>query len=170
MFSVVYHPEAREEATALPVKIRVKFDRLIGKLEYDARLLREPDTKPLGDGLFEISTMGTDIARGIWVYHKGNTIMAAIGSTPFERGDDAEGFLIVTSAADKGLVDIHDRRPLVLSPDAAREWMRQGISGKEVEEIITDGAVPTDKFTWHAVKRVVGNVKNQGEELIKPVI
>ncbi|EBB4423614.1 type II toxin-antitoxin system RelE/ParE family toxin, partial [Salmonella enterica] len=23
MFSVVYHPEAREEATALPVKIRV---------------------------------------------------------------------------------------------------------------------------------------------------
>lgn len=46
MFSVVYHPEAREEATALPVKIRVKFDRLIGKLEYDARLLREPDTKP----------------------------------------------------------------------------------------------------------------------------
>ena len=35
MFSVVYHPEAREEATALPVKIRVKFDRLIGKLEYE---------------------------------------------------------------------------------------------------------------------------------------
>lgn len=62
MFSVVYHPEAREETTALPVKIRVKFDRLIGKLEYDARLLREPDTKPLGDGLFEIRTMGTDIA------------------------------------------------------------------------------------------------------------
>lgn len=27
--------------------------------------------------------------------------MAAIGSTPFERGDEAEGFLIVTSAAEK---------------------------------------------------------------------
>ncbi len=25
MFSVVYHPEAREEATALPVKIRVSL-------------------------------------------------------------------------------------------------------------------------------------------------
>ncbi|EBL8455273.1 DUF159 family protein, partial [Salmonella enterica] len=24
-------------------------------------------------------------------------------------------------------------------------------------------------FTWHAVTRAVGNVKNQGEELIKPV-
>ena len=47
MFSVVYHPEARAEATALPVKIRVKFDRLIGKLEHNAQLLREPDTTPL---------------------------------------------------------------------------------------------------------------------------
>ncbi|WP_256937878.1 SOS response-associated peptidase family protein, partial [Enterobacter chuandaensis] len=53
--------------------------------------------------------------------------------------DEAEGFLIVTSAADKGLVDIHDRRPLVLSPEAAREWMRQDIGGKEAEEIAADG-------------------------------
>lgn len=32
--------------------------------------------------------------------------MAAIGSTPFERGDEAEDFLIVNATADKGLVDI----------------------------------------------------------------
>lgn len=37
--------------------------------------------------------------------------MAVIGSVPFERGDEAEGFLIVTAAADQGLVDIHDRQP-----------------------------------------------------------
>ncbi|PCP86754.1 DUF159 family protein, partial [Klebsiella pneumoniae] len=61
--------------------------------------------------------------------------MAAIGSTPLERVDEAEGILIVTAAADKGLVDIHDRRPLVLVPDAAREWMKQDVSGKEAEEI-----------------------------------
>lgn len=93
--------------------------------------------------------------------------MAAIGSTPFERGDEAEGFLIVTSAADNGLIGIHDRRPLVLSPKAPREWMRQDIGGKKAEDIIADGAVPAEKFTWHAVSRAVGNVKNQGPELIK---
>jgi putative SOS response-associated peptidase YedK len=59
--------------------------------------------------------------------------MAAIGSTPFERGDDTEGFLIVTSAADKGLVDIRDRCPLVMSPEAAREWMRQDVGGKKLK-------------------------------------
>ncbi|MEG1349268.1 MAG: SOS response-associated peptidase family protein, partial [Hafnia sp.] len=92
-----------------------------------------------------------------------------IGSTPFERGDEAEGFLIVTAAADKGLVDIHDRRPLVLSPDAAREWMRQDVGGKEAAEIATDGSVLADIFIWHAVTHAVGNVKNQGAELIQPL-
>lgn len=87
--------------------------------------------------------------------------MAAIGSTPFEREDEAEGFLIVTSTADKGLVNIHDRRPLVLSPEAAREWMRQDLGGKEAEEIAADGAVLADQFIWHPVSYAVGNVRNQ---------
>ncbi|MCS5969435.1 SOS response-associated peptidase family protein [Klebsiella variicola subsp. variicola] len=95
--------------------------------------------------------------------------MAAIGSVPFERGDEAEGFLIVTAAADQGLVDIHDRRPLVLTPEAAREWMRQDIGGKEAEEIAVDGAAPADKFIWHAVTRAVGNVKIRGPELIEAI-
>ena len=95
--------------------------------------------------------------------------MAAIGSTPFERGDEAEGFLIVTAAADKGLVDIHDRRPLVLTPDAAREWMRQDISGSEASDIAADGAIPAEEFIWHPVTRAVGNIRNQGAELIEPV-
>lgn len=95
--------------------------------------------------------------------------MAAIGSTPFERDDEAEGFLIVTVAADKSLIDIHDRQPLVLSPEAMQEWMRQDIVGKEVEEIAADGAVPADEFIWYAVTRAVGNVKNQGPELIEAV-
>ncbi len=92
--------------------------------------------------------------------------MAAIGSAPFERRDEAEGFLIVTAAADKGLVDIHDRLPLVLSPEATSEWMRQDLGGKEAEEIAADGSVPADHFTWHPVSRAVGNVKNQGEKLV----
>ena len=47
--------------------------------------------------------------------------MAAIACVPFERGDDAEGFLIVTAASDQRFVDIHARRPLALTPEAARK-------------------------------------------------
>ncbi|ENP7130880.1 MULTISPECIES: SOS response-associated peptidase [Raoultella] len=95
--------------------------------------------------------------------------MAAIGSVPFERGDEAEGCLIVTASADQGLVDIHDRRPLVLMPEAAREWMRQDVGSKEATEIAADGSVSADHFTWHPVSRSVGNVKNQGAELIEAI-
>ena len=119
------------------------------------------------DGWFEWKKDG-DIKQPYFIHRKdGQPIfMAAIGCSPFTRGDEAEGFLIVTAAADKDLVDIHDRRPLVLSPEAAREWMRQDIGSKEATKIATDGSVSGDHFTWHPVSRAVGNVKNQGSALI----
>ncbi|CAD7562703.1 Gifsy-2 prophage protein [Citrobacter europaeus] len=88
------------------------------------------------DGWFEWKKVG-DKKQPYFIYRAdGQPIfMAAICSTPFERGDEAEGFLIVTTAADKGLVDIHARRPLVLAPEAAREWMRQDTGGKEAAEL-----------------------------------
>lgn len=95
--------------------------------------------------------------------------MAAIGSTPFEGGDEAEGFLIVAVVANKGLVDIHDRRSLILSPEAAREWMRQDVGRKEAEDIVADGVVPVDKFKWYAVSRAVGSAKNRNASLINPI-
>ncbi|MBK2664347.1 SOS response-associated peptidase [Klebsiella pneumoniae] len=85
--------------------------------------------------------------------------MAAISSVPFEREDEAEGFLIVTAVADQGMVEIHDRRPLTLSPEVAREWLLQDIWGKEATEIAADGSVSADHFAWHPVSRAVGNVK-----------
>lgn len=123
------------------------------------------------DGWFEWKREG-DKKQPYFIHRKdGKPIfMAAIGSIPFERGDDAEGFLIVTAAAGHGLVDIHDRRPLVLVPEAATEWMRTDVSGKEAREIALDGTVSADHFNWYAVSLAVGNVKNQGPELLQKII
>ncbi|WP_437615120.1 type II toxin-antitoxin system RelE/ParE family toxin [Erwinia sp. V71] len=74
MFSVIFHREAEAELLMLPAAVRAKMVRLLQKLEADPRTLREPDTKPLGNGLFEIRTMGSDIARGLWVYQAGERI------------------------------------------------------------------------------------------------
>jgi len=122
------------------------------------------------DGWFEWKKEG-EKKQPYFIYRADGepVFMAAIGSTPFERGDEAEGFLIVTAAADKGLVDIHDRRPLVLTPEAARDWLRKEVSGEEAEKIAATGAVPADAFTWHPVTRAVGNIRNQGAELIEKI-
>lgn len=74
MFRVIFHDEAESELFALPAPVRVKMVRLLKKLEANPRLLREPYTKLLVNGLFELRTMGSDIARGGWVYQTGERI------------------------------------------------------------------------------------------------
>ncbi|HHL2560623.1 TPA: type II toxin-antitoxin system RelE/ParE family toxin [Yersinia enterocolitica] len=71
MFNVILHDEVPDEIADLPPVIRAKMIRLIDK---HATALREPDSKPIRDGLFELRTMGTDIARGLYVYQKGKNI------------------------------------------------------------------------------------------------
>lgn len=80
--------------------------------------------------------------------------------------DDRDGFVIITAAADKGLLDIHDRKPLVLTPAVAREWIDQTTSAAQAEQIIREGCRPATDFKWHPVSKSVGNVKNQGPHLI----
>lgn len=68
MFTLYFHDKAETELNALPVSMKAKVMKLLSKLEANPLLLREPDTRPLGDGLFEFRTEGCDIARGLWVY------------------------------------------------------------------------------------------------------
>lgn len=94
---------------------------------------------------------------------------ACIGSAPYDRGDENEGFVIVTAAADQGLVDIHDRRPVVLTPDAAMAWLDQATSSAQAQVLARDGALPAEQFAWHPVPMAVGNPRNQGANLIDPI-
>lgn len=70
MFTVIFHDEAELELLDLSAPTRAKMVKLLQKLEADPRSLREPNTKPLGRGIFELRTMGADIARGLWVYQE----------------------------------------------------------------------------------------------------
>ena len=84
-----------------------------------------------------------------------------------EPGDN-DGFVIITAASDTGMVDIHDRRPLVLTPELAREWIEPYLSSERAEEIAREHCVPTEDFEWFPVSAAVGNVRNHGPELINP--
>ena len=83
--------------------------------------------------------------------------------------DERDGFVIITAAADQGLIDIHDRKPLVLTPELAREWIDEGTTIERAAEIVQTGCRPAADFKWYPVSKQVGNVHNQGEELIEEV-
>lgn len=96
---------------------------------------------------------------------------AAIGHFPRGRDgeqSDIDGFAIVTSASDQGMVDIHDRMPVVLPPDVAREWLEGGLAPERAEDLARHHAEPVESFEWYEVGKEVGNVKNKGPELIRP--
>lgn len=100
------------------------------------------------DGWFEWKQQN-GVKQPFFIYRKdGNPLLlAAIGKQPFVNGNDQEGFLIVTAAADEGLLDIHDRRPLVHSPAAARKWLSEKTTGKEAEDIAREGSLSAGDFT-----------------------
>ncbi|KRU94901.1 Gifsy-2 prophage protein [Pseudomonas aeruginosa] len=97
-------------------------------------------------------------------------LCAAIGQFPGLDDEPAEqhGFVIITADAEGGMVDIHDRRPVVLSPELAREWLDPATPPERAEQILLNQGEPSESFTWYPVSRDVGNVRNQGPQLIEP--
>jgi putative SOS response-associated peptidase YedK len=124
----------------------------------------------MADGWYEWKRNGSK-KQPYFIYHESGKpiFFAAIGKAPYDKEDDNEGFVIVTAESDKGLVDIHDRRPLVIEPKSIMEWLDPETSSERASEIAKDESVPADEFTWHPVAETVGNVKNQTADLIEEI-
>jgi len=122
------------------------------------------------DGWFEWKKEGNK-KQPYFIHHKNDQplFFASIGKAPFGTDHGHEGFVIVTAASNKGMVDIHDRRPLVLTADAVREWLSVETSPKRAQEIAHDASVPEKDFSWHPVTKKVGNIHNQGSELMDEI-
>lgn len=96
---------------------------------------------------------------------------AAIGQFKRDGGEplDGDGFVIITADSGQGMVDIHDRRPVVLSPQSAAEWMDPELASAEAERILHQECEPVEAFEWYPVRRAIGNVKNEGAGLLERV-
>lgn len=67
------------------------------------------------------------------------------------RPDD--GFMIVTDAADVGLIDVHDRRPVVFEPDVARDWLNVNTLPDAAIEYACRLSLPAAEFVYYPVSR-----------------
>ena len=127
------------------------------------------------DGWFEWVTDETNPKQKqpYYIRYRSNEPMffAAIGSFPRAGAEpsDEDGFAIITADSDAGMVDIHDRRPVVLAPDVARQWLESGLDPLAAEDLARHHSAPVDAFEWYEVDRAVGNVRNKGPELISPL-
>ncbi|MFJ1572499.1 SOS response-associated peptidase family protein [Pseudomonas sp. NPDC088322] len=80
--------------------------------------------------------------------------------------NEGDGFVIITAASDEGMLDIHDRRPLVLAPEQARAWLDPQLPAEQAERLAREQCLPVADFEWFAVSKDVGNMRNEGAQLL----
>lgn len=77
--------------------------------------------------------------------------------------------MIITADVQGGMVDIHDRRPVVVAPELAREWLDPATPKERAKEMMIRQGEPSEAFEWFRISTAVGNVRNHGPELIVPL-
>lgn len=65
------------------------------------------------------------------------------------------------------MVDVHDRRPVALSPEHAREWLDPDTTVDQAKELLSV-ARPESAFEWYEVTKKVGNSRYQGADVTDP--
>ena len=88
---------------------------------------------------------------------------------PDAEAHEGDGFVIVTDASDAGMVDIHDRRPLVLSADEARQWLDPDCTFEEANHMANNVSTPIEAFRWFRVSKGVNKVGNDESAFNEPI-
>lgn len=90
---------AKEFLDSLDVKMRAKMVRTIQMLQQNGNELREPYSKALNDGIFELrAKVGSDISRVLYFFVVGKTIILTNGfikktqKTPTEELERAKSY------------------------------------------------------------------------------
>ncbi|WP_338722890.1 SOS response-associated peptidase family protein [Pseudomonas tolaasii] len=98
-------------------------------------------------------------------------LCAAIGQLPDadEGAGVDDGFVIITADSAGGMLDIHDRRPVVLNPLLAREWLDPATSRNRAEQLVLFQGEPSEVFEWYRVDTAVGNPRHDGAHVIEPI-
>ena len=78
-------------------------------------------------------------------------------------------FAVVTTAAEPALSHIHDRMPVVLESDAWAAWLDPGLDDRGEIAALLEASQGIERFIAVPVSPLVGNVANNGPQLLTPV-
>lgn len=120
-------------------------------------------------GYYEWMQLNPKTKQPYFVRHVEQPVMFYAGLWESRRDDAGHELLtysIITRDADQTVETIHDRMPLILPPEVHASWLEANPS--EAMEIAV--SVPSDPLVFHPVSRDVGNVRNNGPQLIEPIV
>ena len=77
---------------------------------------------------------------------------------------------ILTTAAAGALADLHDRMPVVLSDEAHDAWLDRALKDPAQASALARDRQAPDAFTHFPVCKLVNSTRNDGPELIEPLV
>lgn len=164
-----YRSAWAEASGKIPVAINTRLEKITNR--YWKPLLTRGRAIVPAAGWYEWT--GEKGKKQPWHIHRSDRAplyLAALAHfAPDTDSKSVNGFTIVTADAEGGMVDVHDRRPVVLTAEDAAFWLDPALDAQQAEQFVRSVALGPEAFEWYMVDRAVGNVKNQGAELVLPV-
>ncbi|HBX80437.1 MAG: SOS response-associated peptidase [Propionibacteriaceae bacterium] len=124
------------------------------------------------DGYYEWYTHtgsnGKPAKQPFFIHPSNGGPLVMAGLYEFWRGPDGvwvPSCTIITTEATDALGVIHDRMPMIVHPDAWDAWLDPRLDAGALELLTVAGP----ELTAYAVGTAVGNVRNQGPELLDPL-
>ena len=129
----------------------------------------------IADGYYEWHTSETGEKTPYYIFPSHGESIAFAGlfswwPNPEEPDDSQDRWVltttILTAAARDGLEEIHEREPVMLTPDLIAPWLDPDLT--DPAAVLDLLAAPGPELSWHPVARAVGSVRNNSPELITP--
>ncbi len=154
----------------VPVAINARREKLSNR--YWQPLLKHGRAIVPADGWYEWT--GEKGHKQPWHIHLKSreplfiAALAAFG--PFKEHAAEAGFVLITADAEGGMVDVHDRRPVVFCAADAALWLDPALTPQQAEQLSHAVALGADHFDWYPVDKQVGRAGNDGAQLASPIV
>lgn len=166
---VFWSYQARWAQGKVPICINARLEKLNNR--YWRSLLKSGRGVVAADGWYEWT--GEKGHKQPWHIHRKDRaplfMLALAHFGTFTENRAEAGFVLITDDASGGMLDIHDRRPVVLDPADAALWLDPALSADEAVELARRAALPPDAFEWHKVSTRVNRAGADGPEIAMPV-
>jgi len=153
----------------VPITINARLDKLSNR--YWSRLLKNGRAVVPAEGWYEWT--GEKGKKQPWHIHRKDRaplfMLAIANFGTFTENRAEAGFVIVTDAAAEGMLDIHDRRPVVLEAADAAVWLDPGLAPDAAIELARNAALPPEAFEWFKVTPEVNRAGADSPEMALPL-
>jgi putative SOS response-associated peptidase YedK len=166
---VFWSYRARWAEGKVPVCINARLDKLSNR--YWQSLLKSGRAVVAAEGWYEWT--GEKGSKQPWHIHRKDGaplfMLALANFGPFQENRVEAGFVLVTDDAGEGMLDIHDRKPVVLDAADAALWLDPALAPAQALALARATALPPEAFAWHKVSPAMNRAGTDGPQVALPL-